>query len=51
VGKTSLAVGASCNVTVQFRPLASEAAGMKNAILSVTDSGGTQSSTLVGTAK
>ena len=47
---TSLAPGAMCIVRVQFRPQTSEAAGVKNATVSVTDSAGTQTSTLAGTA-
>ncbi len=50
LGQTTLAVGGSCIVTVQFRPSTNEAAGIKNATLSVTDSAGTQTSTLIGTA-
>jgi hypothetical protein len=49
-GQTTLAPGAFCIVTVQFRPLTAEAAGAKNATVSVTDSVGTQTSTLTGTA-
>jgi hypothetical protein len=44
---TSLANGASCVVTVQFLPTT---AGAKNATVSVTDSSGTQSATITGTA-
>jgi hypothetical protein len=50
---TSLAVGATCVVSVQFRPLTSQSTGAKSATLSVTDSAGTQSTTangLTGTA-
>ena len=49
---TSLAVGATCQVSVQFRPVGNST-GAKSATLSVTDSGGTQSTTangLTGTA-
>jgi hypothetical protein len=45
-----LAPGTTCVVTVQFKPLTSEAAGTKNATVSVTDAAGTQTSTLTGTA-
>jgi hypothetical protein len=47
---TSLAPGATCVVRVQFKPLTSEAAGVKSATVSVTDAAGTQTSTLTGTA-
>jgi len=46
----TLAPGATCSVSVQFRPQTSEPAGTKNATVSVTDSAGTQSSTLTGAA-
>jgi hypothetical protein len=49
-GQTTLAPGASCVVTVQFRPLTSQTTGLKNSNVSVTDSAGTQTSTLSGTA-
>jgi hypothetical protein len=51
VGNTTLAPGATCVVTVQFRPLTSEGTGAKNATISVTDLAGTQTSTLTGTAQ
>jgi hypothetical protein len=52
LGQTTLAPGASCAVTVQFRPLTTDPAGsVRNATLSVTDAAGTQMSTLSGTAK
>ncbi len=51
LGLTTLAPGASCAVTVQFRPLTTEAAGVKTATVSVTDAAGTQSSLMTGTAK
>ncbi len=51
LGQTTLAPGASCVVTVQFRPLTTEAAGTKTATVSVTDAAGTQSSSITGTAK
>jgi hypothetical protein len=51
LGQTSLAPGATCAVTVQFRPLTTDTAGsVRNATVSVTDAAGTQSSTLSGTA-
>jgi len=49
-GFTTLAPNATCVVTVQFRPLTTEPAGVKNARLSVTDVAGTQSSALSGMA-
>jgi hypothetical protein len=48
---TTLAPGATCAVRVQFKPLTSEAAGLKSATVSVTDAAGTQTSTLAGTAQ
>jgi hypothetical protein len=51
LGQTSLAPGATCAVTVQFRPLTTDTAGsVRNATVSVTDAAGTQSSALSGTA-
>jgi hypothetical protein len=50
LGQTTLAPGAACVVTVQFRPLTAQAAGLKPATISVTDLAGTQTSTLNGTA-
>ena len=50
LGQTTLAPGASCVVSVQFRPLTSQTTGLKNATVSVTDAAGTQTSTLAGTA-
>jgi hypothetical protein len=51
-GQTSLAPGANCSVAVQFRPLPSDPAGsVRSATVSVTDSAGTQSSALTGTAR
>ena len=47
---TTLAPGATCSVTVQFRPLTAQAAGAKPATISVTDVAGTQTSTLNDTA-
>ncbi len=53
LGQTSLAPGAACLVTVQFRPPTSDTAGAKGpATLSITDAAGTQTSTpLTGTAQ
>ena len=48
---TTLAPGASCTVTVQFKPLTSQATGIKAATVSVTDAAGTQTSTLNGNAR
>ncbi len=50
LGQTTLAPGAVCTVTVQFRPLASETTGVKNATISISDLAGTQTSTVTGTA-
>jgi hypothetical protein len=47
---TTLAPGATCAVTVGFRPLTSEAAGPKAATISVTDGFGTQSVGITATA-
>jgi len=47
----TLAPGATCAVTVQFKPLTAQPAGLKPATVSVTDSVGTQTSTLSGTAQ
>jgi hypothetical protein len=51
LGETTLAPGATCNIEVQFKPLTAQAAGAKPATISVTDSAGTQTSTLSGTAQ
>jgi hypothetical protein len=51
LGQTTLAPGAACIVTVQFRPLTTQTTGVKNATISVTDAAGTQTSTLTGTAQ
>ena len=51
LGQTTLAPGAACVVTVQFRPLTSQPIGVKNATVSVSDLAGTQTSTLTGTAQ
>ncbi len=50
LGITSLGPGGSCIVTVQFKPLTAQPAGLKPATVSVTDSAGTQTSALNGTA-
>jgi len=50
-GITSLAPGATCTITVQFKPLTSEPAGLKSATISVTDAAGTQMSILAGQAQ
>ena len=50
LGQTTLAPGAVCIVTVQFRPLTTQTTGTKSATISVTDAAGTQTSTLTGTA-
>jgi hypothetical protein len=44
-GQTTLAPGAACVVTVQFRPLTSQPLGAQSATVSVTDAAGTQTST------
>ncbi len=49
VPTVTLAAGASCNIAVQFKPLTTQTSGAKPATLSVTDSAGTQTSTLNGT--
>ncbi len=48
LGQTTLAPGAACVVTVQFRPLTTQTTGAKSATVSVTDLAGTQTSTLTG---
>jgi hypothetical protein len=50
-GNTTLAPNATCTVTVQFRPLTSQATGLKAATVSIGSAAGTQTSTLNGTAK
>jgi hypothetical protein len=50
LGLTTLAPGATCGVRVVFEPLTSQSTGTQNATVSVTDSAGTQTSTLIGTA-
>ena len=47
---TTLAPGATCTVTVQFKPVTAQGTGLKPATISVTDAAGTQTSTLNGTA-
>jgi hypothetical protein len=47
---TTLAPGATCTVTVAFRPLTAEQPGTKQATVSVTDSFGTQTATITGSA-
>jgi hypothetical protein len=47
---TTLAPGAACTVVVQFKPLTAQSVGAKPATIFVTDSVGTQTSTLNGTA-
>jgi parallel beta-helix repeat protein len=47
---TTLAPNATCVVSVQFKPLTAEAAGTKNATVSITDAAGTQTTTLTGRA-
>ena len=42
--------GQSCSVAVGFRPLTSEAAGVKNATVTVNSAAGAKTSTLTGTA-
>jgi hypothetical protein len=53
LGQTTLAPGASCAVTVQFRPPTTDTVGAKGpATLTITDAAGTQTSTpLTGTAQ
>ena len=48
LGQTTLATGASCIVTVQFRPLTAELSNALAATLSVTDAAGTQTAALTG---
>jgi hypothetical protein len=50
-GHTTLAPGATCMLAVQFKPLTAQPTGVKTATITVTDSAGTQSSTLTGTAR
>jgi hypothetical protein len=52
VGNTTLAVGGTCVITVQFKPLTAQTTGIKTASVSVTDAAGTQTSTpLTGNAQ
>jgi hypothetical protein len=52
VGNTTLAPGATCVVTVQFKARTSDPANsVRTATIGVTDGAGTQTSTLSGTAK
>jgi hypothetical protein len=46
----TLAPGASCIIGIQFKPLTSQPAGLKAVTLTVTDSAGTQSAAINGTA-
>jgi hypothetical protein len=48
---TTLTPGSTCTVIVRFTPLTAQPTGVKNATISVTDSVGTQTSTLTGTAQ
>jgi hypothetical protein len=51
LGQTTLAPGATCAITVQFRPSSSDPINsVRNATVSVTDGAGTQTSTLKGMA-
>jgi hypothetical protein len=51
-GQSSLAPGANCSVAVRFQPRTSDPAGsVSSATVSVSDSAGTQSSALTGTAR
>jgi len=50
-GQTTLAPGAACVVSVQFRPLTTQPLGAQAASVSVIDAAGTQTSTLTGTAQ
>jgi hypothetical protein len=47
---TTLAPGATCVVTVQFKPLTAQTTGLKNGTISVTSAAGTKTSALTGTA-
>jgi hypothetical protein len=51
MGQTTLAPGASCTVTVQFKPQTTLSTGAKNAALSIIDAAGAQSAALTGTAQ
>jgi len=47
----TLAVGNACFIAVQFKPLTSQSPGLKAITLNVTDSAGTQSAAINGTAQ
>jgi hypothetical protein len=47
----TLAPGGTCVIAVQFKPLTAQAAGLKAITLNVTDSAGTQSAAINGTAR
>ncbi len=51
VSNTTLAPNATCVVSVQFKPLTAQTTGLKPATVSVSDSAGTQTSALNGTAR
>jgi hypothetical protein len=46
----TLAPGGTCTIVVGFKPLTAQAAGLKAISLNVTDSAGTQSAAINGTA-
>jgi hypothetical protein len=50
VANATLAPAATCTVTVQFKPVTTEAAGSKTITLQVTDVAGTQASVITGQA-
>jgi hypothetical protein len=50
VNNPTLAPGATCVVRVQFKPLTAEAAGTKTVTLTVSDSAGSQTGAITGTA-
>jgi hypothetical protein len=49
-GQVTLTPGSACTVTVRFTPLTTQTTGVKNATVTVTYTGGSQSSALTGTA-
>jgi len=49
-GTATLTPGGQCTVSVRFTPLTAQTTGVKNATVSVTYAGGSQSSALTGTA-